>query len=80
MSWVSKIESERGDQVYLVRGKDQGRHAWHYVLVEKLKTSIFLKMIESKSLNLEDYGKVLYSGWGEDPPEAIAKKIEDEYS
>ena len=80
MSWVSKIESERGDQVYLVRGKDHERQAWHYVLVEKLKLSLFLKKIDGKSIDLEDYGKVLYSGWGEDPPEAIVKKIEDEYS
>lgn len=80
MSWVSKIESERGDQVYLVRGEDRGRQAWHFVLVDKLKLSLFLKKIATKSLDLEDCGKVLYSGWGEDPPEAIVKKVEDEYS
>ena len=80
MTWVSKIESERGEQVYLVRGKDDGRQAWYYVFVEKLKLSHFLKMIEAGSLNLDDYGKVLYSGWGQDPPDEIAEQIKNEYS
>ena len=79
MSWISKIESERGNQVYLVRGKVKNKQAWYYVFVDKLKVTIFLKMIDEGSLNLEDYGEVLYSGWGNDPPKKIVEKIKEEY-
>ncbi len=79
-SFAERFNSSRGDLVYLVRGTDNGRKAWHYVLVDKLKLPIFLKKIETGSLDLADYGAVLASGWGEDPPESVKKSISEQYS
>ncbi|PHR94681.1 MAG: hypothetical protein COA78_31840 [Blastopirellula sp.] len=79
MSWTERINAKLGERLHLVRGKDQGRQAWYYVLVDRLKMNIFLAMIHQGSLNLEDYGKILYSGWGENPPEHIVSKIKEEY-
>ncbi|AHX11273.1 hypothetical protein NHE_0315 [Neorickettsia helminthoeca str. Oregon] len=74
------VRKKRSDCVYLVRGKDRDRAAWHYVLVDKVKKEMFLAAAKSGSLDVKDYGEVLYSGWGEDPPEHIKKKIDEEYN
>lgn len=62
--------------IYLVRGEDRGRKAWHYIVVDRLKLPIFLnKMKNESSFDIADYGKVIFSGWGNDPPEDIVKKV-----
>tara|TARA_B100001564_G_C20626197_1_gene664810 strand:+ start:738 stop:1190 length:453 start_codon:yes stop_codon:yes gene_type:complete len=71
--------TRRSDLVYLVHGKDRGKDAWHYVLVDKNKLPMFLKQIETGSIDVALYGEVLRSGWGKQPPEDIVKEIEDEF-
>ena len=61
--------------VYVVRGKDKGKPAWHYVLVDKAKVEEFKIQIKTGTIDVANYGKVLYSGWGNDPPENIVTKI-----
>ena len=56
------------DRIYLVRGKDRGKAAWHYVLVKKHLLGLFLKLANGGSLDVADFGAVLRSGWGKDPP------------
>ena len=63
------------DRIYLVRGKGRGRAAWQYVLVKKHLLGLFLKRTNGGSLDGADFGAVLRSGWGKDPPEGTAKKI-----
>ena len=63
------------ERIYLVRGKDRGKPAWHYVLVEKLLFGLFLKRTQGGSLDVSDFGKVLKSGWGVDPPVGTTDKI-----
>ncbi|XP_013392747.1 ankyrin-3-like [Lingula anatina] len=69
-----------GDMVYLVRGKDKKRPAWHYVLVKRRLHSTFILKTQGGSLDVADYGRVLKSGWGQDPPEDIKTKIDEEHS
>ena len=66
------------DRIYLVRGKDRGRSAWHYVLVKKHLLGLFPKLTNGGSLDVADFGAVLRSGWGEDPPEGTIDKILEE--
>ena len=53
----------------LVQGKDRGRAAWHYVFVKKHLLGLFLKRTKGGSIDVADFGAVLRSGWGEDPPD-----------
>ncbi len=64
-----------------VRSKDRGQPAWYYVLLEDDEDNIqtFLTKVNKGSIDVADYGQVLKSGWGEDPPEDIKKWIEDNY-
>ena len=63
---------------YLVRGKDKGRAAWHYVLVKKHLLGLFLKLTNGGRLDVADFGAVLRSGWGKDPPEGTIDQILEE--
>ena len=64
---------------YLVRGKDKGRAAWHYVLVKKHLLGLYLKRTNGGSLNVADFGDVLRSGQGKDPPEGTRNKLQKEH-
>lgn len=65
--------------IYLVKGVDAGRNAWYYVLVERLKLQLFLKALNDDIIHLENYGKILYSAYGDEPPAEITDKVKAEY-
>ena len=67
------------ERFYLVRGKERGRAAWHYVLVKKHLLGLFLKRVKGGRVNVADFGDILRSGWGKDPPEGTTDKILKEY-
>ncbi len=80
MSFIDKIKTSSGDLVYLVRGDNNGKAVWHYLQVEnKAKLPLFLQNIKSDHIDVADYGTVLYSGWGENPPEDIINTINNHY-
>ena len=80
MSFLEKIKSSRSELLYLVRGKDKGEKCWHYVMVDKFKLPLFKEKLKTGSLDVADFGQILQSGWGENPPEDIVAKIKAEYS
>ena len=68
------------ERIYLVRGKDRGKPAWHYVLVDKHVLGLFLKKTKGGSLNVKDFGTVLRGGWGQDPSAGTIDQILKEKS
>ena len=77
-TWHKRSQSQR---VYLVRGKDRGRPAWHYVLLVDDDKTIdrFHETVSAGNVDVADYGQVLKSGWGEDPPAHVKEWIEKTY-
>ena len=69
------------NRLYLVCGKDHSRASWHYVLVEDDDDVVknFKSQLATGRINVIDYGRVLASGWGKDPPNSVTDKIEQEY-
>lgn len=65
--------------IYLVKGVDDGRNAWYYVLVDRLKVNLFLKALNDDIIHLEKYGKILYSAYGDEPPKDVTDALKDEY-
>ena len=59
---------QREDNLYLVRGKDKGKPAWHYVDVKMASSGLFHKTTKGGSVDVANFGTVLASGWGDDPP------------
>ena len=77
--WKNKKFKSGDNRIILVRGKDRGHPAWHYVRVhDPLYDECFLQ-ISQGSIDVADFGKVLRSGWGKDPPPETVKWIKDEY-
>ena len=66
-----------GERIYLVRGKDHGQTVWHYVLLndDPEKTREFYQAVASGHYDLSDYGNVLKSGQGRDPPQEVVDEI-----
>jgi hypothetical protein len=69
----------QAELIYLVKGVDAGRNAWYYVLVERLKVQIFLKALNDEIIHLENYGKILFSAYGDEPPATITGQLKEEY-
>ena len=76
-TWENRLF--KGRFVYLVRGKDRGKPAWHYVLVDEDKVEDFKTKVATGNLDVANYGKVLSSGWGEDPPEEKKRIIDMQF-
>lgn len=79
MSFTNLIQSSRNELAWLVTGKDQGKDCWYYVLVEKPKLELFKAKCKTDFVQVDDYGEILYSGWGNQPPEDIKQKIQDQF-
>ncbi len=82
-TWHKRSQSQR---VRLVRGKDNGRPAWYYVLLVDDDKTIdqFVELFHGEmaghgNVDLEDFGQVLKSGFGQDPPESVKKWINENY-
>ena len=78
-TWTKRRESER---LYLVRGKDQDEPVWCYLLLEDDENTVrnIHERVRSESvINVADYGRILKSGWGRNPPNEIKDCINKEY-
>ena len=69
----------QAELIYLVKGIDAGRNAWYYVLVDRLKVQLFLKALNDDIIHLENYGKILFSAYGDEPPADVTDKLKEEY-
>ena len=69
-------------RLYFVRGKNRGKPVWHYVLVidDDETEQKFNAKLASERLDVADYGQILASGWGKDPPNHVKDRITEEYS
>jgi len=75
------LKTSRSELLYIVRGKDKGKAAWYCLLVDKRKQPLFIAHMKTKPdiVHLDDYGKVLYSGWGQNPPLDITDQLAASY-
>jgi len=75
-----KILSGSGKLIQIVTGTDGGRAAWHCVLVEKAELKNFMETVDgTSSVNVETFGRILESGWGDTPPQDVLDRLADEY-
>ena len=79
-NFMDHLISSRGDLCYKVVGRDiTNRVAWYFVLVDKDKKEAFLKHKAGDSYNIEDYGKIITSGYGEEVPEDVKEMLKEKY-
>ncbi len=64
--------------LFLVKGRNRSRPVWHYVEVKRHLLVIFKKMLSSRlneRWNLGQFGKILLSGWGNQPTSVACRKV-----
>lgn len=69
------------EAIFLVRGRDKGVLAWHYVLVHRKFLNIFREKTRGGgSIDVAKFSTVITSGWGAHPPVGISKNMDERYS
>lgn len=65
--------------IQLVKGVANETPFWAYMAMKPSRYKEYYQaVLEGRNLNLKDYGDVLESGWGDDPPaETHARMVED---
>jgi DNA-binding transcriptional ArsR family regulator len=73
--------AKRGGLVHKLKAKDStGRWAYYFILVWKPTEQAFLNALKSgESIDLEDYGRVLASNYGEGPNEEVRALLKKKY-
>ena len=74
---IISLESKKrpASLLFTIRGQDREWDAWHIILVKRELLDDFCKKIDSERIDVGDYGYVIKSGWGRDPPDDVIKKI-----
>lgn len=80
-NFVDQIIAKKGHLIHKLKAKDTtGRWAYYFVLVEAPREAAFLKSIEGDgTVDLEDYGKVIASCYGEEPTEEVKTYLKEKY-
>ena len=73
-TWEDRMFN-KSHRVFLVRSKDRGFAIWQYVLVDLDKVDAFIIQFNTGRGNVSDYGTVLYSGRGQNPPKDSVHKV-----
>lgn len=79
---IADYIAKRGHLVHKLKARDStGRWAYYFILVEEELEQAFIKSIElgHEIVDLENYGKVIASCYGEKPSEAIKKMLKEKY-
>lgn len=80
-SFMDKLINSRGDLCYKITGRDStGETAWYFLLVDKDKKEKLLSHNNGDRYNLEDYGKVIISGYGEVVPKHVQEMLKEKYN
>ena len=77
-TWQEALNDRLWKSVQIVRLSDQGRPTWHYLLLsdksEEYKKR-FWERVKSGSINLTEWGYIIASGEGTDPPRETLNKV-----
>ena len=63
---IIKTSEDFKNKIFIIRGRDRGKTAWHYVDVEPWSIEVLKIQPSGVNIDVTDYGVILRSGWGED--------------
>lgn len=80
-SHADELIAQNGHLVHKLKAKDTtGRWAYYFVYVERAKETAFLTAIEGDGImDLETYGRVIASCYGEEPDEKTRAFLKETY-
>ena len=84
-TWSTASEVTSG-KIFIVRRRDEDKPAWYYILLnddpEKIKEFKHKTQGENAdkgTINVNEYGTVLRSGWGKDPSQEEKERMGEKY-
>jgi len=79
-SFRDKIISNKGEYIHKISAIDAtGKKAYYFVLVDPKREDKFLTAINNGNLDLEDYGQVIASCYGEEPTKEVKTLMKGKY-
>lgn len=79
MSFVKAIAASKANNIFLIRAVEGGRPCYFYMLIRQEHARNIAELVAKGSVDLANYGTVLASGYGENPPEDVQQRMHDEY-
>lgn len=80
-SFIDKEIARSGHLIHKLKAKDTtGRWAYYFVYVPAARERTFLRSIEGDGIiDLEKYGRVIASCYGEEPTQAVKDLLKEKY-
>jgi hypothetical protein len=79
-SYAQQAGQAKLENIFFVRGQDiTGNNVWFYLLIDPGKNRAFKAAKNAPLMKLLDYGKILYSGFGDQPSDLIKWQMEKKY-
>ncbi|MBL8548180.1 MAG: hypothetical protein JNL81_17090 [Hyphomonadaceae bacterium] len=80
-SYTEKLIARSAHLIHKLKAKDTtGRWAYYFVYVPAARERTFLKSIEGDGIiDLQDYGRVIASCYGEEPTQAVKDLLKEKY-
>ncbi|CAF4151847.1 unnamed protein product [Rotaria sordida] len=84
------IEQKSDEVLFLIRGKDTGRAAWHYIIFSHHNLANLKAKGKGSNIDITDFGRILQyrnnrdqikpaSGWGTNPPRILQNWLDVYY-
>jgi hypothetical protein len=73
------MHEDAGQLVYLVTGQRNALPVWCYALVPERSRVFFQQAIQQGRVNITQFGQILFSGKGKNPPKEIEEIISVNY-
>lgn len=80
-SFADRIIASKGSLIHKLKAKDStGEWAYYFLLVEAAKEQEFTKSVKEQTVsNLEAYGKIIASCYGEEPSDEVKQLLKEKY-
>lgn len=80
MSFTASLQQSRANNICLVRAPTHGGDAWYYVRVKAGMMDRLIKDVSKGGVNLLEYGEIIKSGFGQNPPQEVKDAMKAEYN
>ena len=74
-----KTNKPNNEKIFLIHSKDNGKPVWHYILVPKENIKLLRQQKAGADIDVTDFGKIIKSGWGDNPSPETIQIMEEDY-
>lgn len=76
LSFTNKLIEKEGGDIRFILTTENDKPCWCYLKVEPSKFADYKRALKHKTMDIREYGEILYGGWGDYPPEDVVLFME----